>query len=60
MSNYVKVDVVCPCGRLLRTVTSNSESGSTTTSSTKCSSCKKMFQFRLEVQMHTRVTNSLM
>lgn len=41
MSNYVKVDVVCPCGRLLRTVTSNSESGSTTTSSTKCSSCKK-------------------
>ena len=41
MANYVQVPVVCPCGRLLKTVNSNTEFNGKTTSSHQCPSCKK-------------------
>lgn len=47
MANYVKVDVVCPCGRLLKTVNSNADSGITTNGNMKCSSCKKNVAYQI-------------
>lgn len=41
MSDYGNVNVVCPCGRLLKSVKSNFKNQSTTNSSMKCTSCKK-------------------
>ena len=40
-ANYVKVDVVCPCGRLLLTRSSNADSGSTTRGSKMCPACRR-------------------
>ncbi len=47
MANYVKVDIVCPCGRLLRTVTNNADSGGTSSGSITCPSCKKHVSFQV-------------
>lgn len=41
LSNYVKINVNCPCGRLLKTVNANADGGSITNSSMMCPSCKK-------------------
>lgn len=45
MAQYVKVDIVCPCGKLLETRTSNADSGSTTRGIKLCPSCKKKVEF---------------
>ena len=47
MSNYIKVAIVCPCGNLLKTVSANTESGSKTTGTKKCSSCKKNVKYSI-------------
>ena len=47
MANYVKVDVVCPCGRLLETRNNNADSGSTTSGIRKCPSCKKDVSYQV-------------
>jgi hypothetical protein len=47
MANYVKVDVVCPCGRLLTTKTSNADSGSISSGSMRCPSCKKNVSYQV-------------
>ncbi len=41
MAKYVKVDVICPCGYRLKTRQSNAESGSSTSFTKVCPSCKK-------------------
>jgi len=47
MANYVKVDIVCPCGRLIRTVTSNADSSSTTRGTSHCPACKKNVEYAI-------------
>ena len=41
MANYVKVDVICPCGNKLLTRQSNADSGSTTKDTKRCPACKR-------------------
>lgn len=47
MSNYVDVNVVCPCGRLLLKRHNNAESNSTTSGSKRCPSCKKEVVYQI-------------
>ncbi len=47
MSNYVTVDIVCPCGRLLLTRRENAESNHVTSGSKRCPSCKKEVSYQV-------------
>ena len=47
MVNYVKVDVVCPCGRLLKTQNNNADSGSTSTGYMTCPSCRRRVVYQI-------------
>lgn len=49
MANYVTVDIVWPCGHR-----SNTECDSTTSGTMRCSSCKKMYHFKLEEHVLTQ------
>lgn len=45
MANYVKVAIVCPCGKLLQMRNNNADSGSTTRGQSYCSACKRNVQW---------------
>lgn len=45
MANYVKVDIVCPCGRLLQSRSNNADSRSTTRGTIVCPACKKRVEY---------------
>lgn len=48
MSNYVRVEVKCPCGRVLKTGTYNTESTSTTRGTLFCINCRKKVEFEIK------------
>ena len=47
MSNYVTVDVVCPCGKLLMTKRNNADSNSVTSGSKRCTSCNREVRYEI-------------
>lgn len=47
MAQYVKVPVVCPCGKLLCTLSSNAESKSTSRGTKHCTACKRTVEYAI-------------
>lgn len=48
MANYVKVNVVCPCGKLLLSRTNNADSGGIIRGQSHCSACKNNVQWQIQ------------
>ncbi|MGL4762367.1 MAG: hypothetical protein ACRCWG_13045 [Sarcina sp.] len=47
MANYINVDVVCPCGKLLDNFHRNADCNSVTKGEKNCPACKKKVRYEL-------------